>query len=68
MLWYGVVRVKIDRIEITRPDVGNDRRHDMIADVYTETCVILHGVEDEIFDTDEELANAIMLGLENIDR
>jgi len=58
--------MKIDRIEITRPNVGNDRRHDMIADDFNETCIILHGVEDEIFDTDEELTNAIMLVLGNI--
>ena len=58
--------MKIDRIEITRPNVGNDRRHDMIADDFNETCIILHGVENEIFDTDEELANAIMLVLGNI--
>ena len=58
--------MKIDRIEITRPRVGNDRRHDMIADDFNETCIILHGVENEVFDTDEELANAIMLVLGNI--
>ena len=58
--------MKIDRIEITRPRVGNDRRHDMIADDFNETCIILHGVENEVFDTDEELANAIMLVLGNV--
>jgi len=58
--------MKIEQIEITRPDVGNDRRHDMIAYDFNETCIILHGVKNEVFDTDEELANAIMLVLGNI--
>jgi len=58
--------MKVKRIEITRPDMGYDRRHDMIADKYTETCVILHGVEDEIFDSDDELADAILLVVGNI--
>ena len=58
--------MKINRIEITRPHVGNDRRHDMIADDFNKTCIILHGVENEVFDMDEELANAIMLVLGNI--
>ena len=58
--------MKVKRIEITRPDMRYDRRHDMIADEYTETCVILHGVEDEIFDSDDELADAILLVVGNI--
>jgi len=59
--------MKVKRIEISRPDVGYDRRHDMIAGDYTDVCIILHGVENEVFDTDEELADAIFLALSTVE-